>query len=390
MNMIILYLYFYFCTYFIGDDEENSYISTESSASTGLLFSKSQPLNFDYPKRKFGQGPKQSFNPSWYKSFSWLHYEVGKDVVLCATCVSQEKKGNLTLSSKKEDAFLSTGFSNWKKALEKFRKHENSNCHLEAASMSVIRETHENLGEMLSDTLTQEKFENRQILLKILENVRFLRRQGLPFRGNDQEGNFDQMLFHSSKTDSRITEWLKKKSGKYTHPSIQNEYIKIMALSILRDVARNIQNGVFYTIMADEVTDSSNQEQFVLCLRWVDEDLNPHEELVGLYVVPNICADTLVACIRDVLIRMNLTLKNCRGQCYDGASNMSGAKSGVATQIKAKEPRAIFTHCYGHSLQLAVGDMIKDIKILKDVLDTTFEISKLLKYSLKKKRYSKN
>ena len=35
---------------------------------------------------------------------------------------------------------------------------------------------------MFSDTLSQEKFENRQILLKIFENVRFLCRQGLPLR----------------------------------------------------------------------------------------------------------------------------------------------------------------------------------------------------------------
>ena len=59
---------------------------------------------------------------------------------------------------------------------------------------------------MLSDTLNQEKFENGQILLKILENVRFLFRQGLPLRGNKKEGDFDQLLWHSSKTDNRITE----------------------------------------------------------------------------------------------------------------------------------------------------------------------------------------
>ena len=73
-----------------------------------------------------------------------------------------------------------------------------------------------------------------------------------------------------------------------------------MALPILRDIASNIHKGVFYTIMADEVRDSSNQEQFVLCLRWVDVNLNPNEEFIGLHVLPNICADTLVACIRDV------------------------------------------------------------------------------------------
>ena len=45
---------------------------------------------------------------------------------------------SLALSSKKDDAFLSTGCSNWKKALEKFRKHVSSHCDLEASTMSVI------------------------------------------------------------------------------------------------------------------------------------------------------------------------------------------------------------------------------------------------------------
>ena len=290
------------------------------------------------------------------------------------------EKSNLALLSKKDHAFLSTGCLNWNKTLEKLRKRKSSHCHLEASTILVIRGTHEGIGEMFSDTLSQKEFENRQILLKILENVRFLCRQGLPLRRNKKESNFDQLLLRSSKIDRRITEWLKKKSGKYTHPSIQNEFIKIMALSNLGDIASNIYKGAFYTITVDEVTDSLNQVQFVFCLRWVDVDLNPHEEFIGLHVVSNICADTSVACIRDVLIHMNLALKNCRGQCYDGTSNMSRAKSGMATQIKIEEMRVIFSHCYGHSLQLAVGDMIKEVKNLKEALDATSEISKLLKF----------
>ena len=40
-----------------------------------------------------------------------------------------------------------------------------------------------------------------------------------------------------------------------------------------------------------EVTDSSNREQFVICLRWVDEVTN--EDLIGLYQVDDITAATL-------------------------------------------------------------------------------------------------
>ena len=39
-----------------------------------------------------------------------------------------------------------------------------------------------------------------------------------------------------------------------------------MALKILQDIAENINNSIFYMIMADEVTDASNHEQFVICL----------------------------------------------------------------------------------------------------------------------------
>ena len=69
----------------------------------------------------------------------------------------------------------------------------------------------------------------------------------------------------------------------------------------------------------------------------------------------------LVLTALDVLIRINLKLSCCRGQCYDGASNMSGVKSGAAAHVQlcAEEKRALFTHCYRHALNLTIGDTIK-------------------------------
>ena len=81
---------------------------------------------------------------------------------------------------------------------------------------------------------------------------------------------------------------------------------------------------------------------------------------------------------------MNVSMSKCRGQCYDGASNMSGAKKGVAKQLMADEPRALFLHCHGHALNLAAGDAIKQCTVGQDALDTTSEVSKLVKYSPKR------
>ena len=63
---------------------------------------------------------------------------------------------------------------------------------------------------------------------------------------------------------------------------------------------------------------------------------------------------------------------------------MSGAKKGVAKVIANKESRAIFTHCYGHALKLAVGDTIKQCQVMKSTLEVMTEISKLIKKSPKR------
>ena len=81
---------------------------------------------------------------------------------------------------------------------------------------------------------------------------------------------------------------------------------------------------------------------------------------------------------------MNLKLSDCHGQCYDRASNMTCSKRGVATQLQSEEPRAVLTHCYGHSQNLAVGDAVKQSKVCQDALDLAYEISKLIHYSPKR------
>ena len=59
---------------------------------------------------------------------------------------------------------------------------------------------------------------------------------------------------------------------------------------------------------------------------------------------------------------------------------MKGHRNGVATKLAQMESRAVYTHCYGHSLNLACQDTVRDIKVLKDALDTTFELPKFLKF----------
>ena len=146
-------------------------------------------------------------------------------------------------------------------------------------------------------------------------------------------------------------------------------------------MSQSIQHAPFFSVMVDETTDAANIEQVVICLRWVSETLAVHEDFIGLYEVASTGAQTIYFTIKDILLRLNLPFSKVRGQCYDGAATMTGCKFGVATRMNADEPRAIFTHCYGHSLNLVCCDTIKQSKLMQDALDTTHEITKLIKKS---------
>ena len=345
--------------------------------------------SFKFPKRTFGKkNEERSFRAEWCEKYPWLHYNIESDSAFCHLCMTAEHEHKFLASTKRDAAFLSRGFTYWKEGTTALAKHQASACHREASEALLLlpRQIQGDIGDLLSQEHREEKAINRKMFMMILQNIRFLSRQGLALRGGDADvdSNFIQLLHLRGLDCPEIEPWMKKKTNKYTSHDIQNECLQIMALQILREVSQRIRDSACYSILADECTDIANKEQFTIVIRWVGKDLQDHEDFIGLYEVGSITADSLVHAIKDVLIRMNVKLSECRGQCYDGASNMSGSRNGVATQIMAEKKRAVYTHCYGHALNLAVGDAIKQSKVCRDSMETAFEISKLIKFSPKR------
>jgi hypothetical protein len=341
-------------------------------------------LNF--AKRSFGK-QQRGFSATWYQHYPWLHYLQEEDSVLCFYCASAVQQ-KMPIAGHTEQAFTEVGFNNWQKALQKFSKHERSACHRHAADL-ILSKTGD-VADMLSTAHAKEKADNRRALCTILSTLRFLARQGLPLRGNyvsddgsESSSNFMQLLQLRTEDVPVLATWLQKSQDRFTSPMIQNELLEIMAMTVLRKIAEKIA-GKQFSIMVDETTDVSNTEQLVFCLRYVDDQLITHEEFIGLHSLDSTTAQSITHTIEDILLRLSLQLENCRGQCYDGASAMAGSRTGVATTIRAKEPRALYTHCYGHALNLAVQDTVKGNTVLRDTLDTVEEMTKLIKKSPKR------
>lgn len=169
---------------------------------------------------------------------------------------------------------------------------------------------------------------------------------------------------------------LDAEKDKYSSGVIQNEFLEIMALHILslRQIRSGIAKNGFFTITAAECADVSNKETTISNLHTLGglTAHKAHEDVIGLYNVGTIDANSLFSTIEDVLLRMNFGTVSRS----NGASKIVGCRKGVATQLSAKEKRALLIHCYGHALNLAVGDSMKQSKVCKNALDT-----KLVRYS---------
>ena len=280
----------------------------------------------------------------------------------------------------KEDAYIKKGFCSWKKAPKYFYEHQNSPCHKATASYHLVVPQCADVGESMDSQLVQQRQLEREYLLEVIKCLRYLSQQGIPLQGHNNNYNFTQLQYLLGTKDKKIMDHLDGNMGhKYNHHDVQNELLNIMGAQVLREKLATIRDRKFFSIMADEGTDISNLEQLSFCARTVDDDLNVDEDFLGFYEIDNIKSETVVKAIKDILMRCSLSLDDCRGQTYDGASNMIGKHSGVSTKISEEQPKAIATHCQGHSLSLAVKSLTKECPILRDTMGTVGEICVLVK-----------
>ena len=89
--------------------------------------------------------------------------------------------------------------------------------------------------------------------------------------------------------------------------------------------------------------------------------------------------DAIVGCLEG----LGLSLNELRGQGYDGASTTSGERSGVQKRIREIQPKALYTHCAGHSLNLAIVSSCSILSI-RNAIDHIKSLTLWIKASAKR------
>ena len=122
-------------------------------------------------------------------------------------------------------------------------------------------------------------------LVKIISSLRYLTCQGLSIRGNqNKDDNFLQLLKLCQEDCRLLQKWMARDRS-FTNFEIQNELIPLMAHYLLRMILACIKTIIHFVIIVDGTQDCTRQEQESICIRYVDENLEPQEVFVGLLLM---------------------------------------------------------------------------------------------------------
>ena len=149
------------------------------------------------------------------------------------------------------------------------------------------------------------------------------------------------------------------------------------------DLLSSLKASTYFSLMADESTDISSQEEVSVCARWL-HNKKPVEHFLGIMTAKETTAKAIAGYLCTFFESKNMDVTKMSGLGFDGASTMSGQRSGVQLRLRLHSPSAIYVHCRCHQLQLAAINAAKEHTEVKRVLGTLLTIWKAFHYSPKK------
>lgn len=339
---------------------------------------------------------RRNFRIEWKEMYPWLQLkeEGGNQVVKCSICTEAvDCKVLLPTDSRSlntKQAFVVDGFHSWSHALNSFKKHETSRFHMDSAKGLHSMKHAKSVVSHLSAAKQKEMKEARVALFKIFDTIRFIAKEGLPFRGdyktdeNFEDSKFMQLLKMRATDVPELKAWLQRTQYKWLHHSNIEEILKLLAESVLNTILVEIRESKYFSVMMDETADISRMEQVSFCIRYVNDQLDIKEQFIGFYETNNTRSETLYNIFKDILIRCQLDIENIRGQCFDGAANVKGEISGLQSRIKEINPAAMFVHCVAHRLNLVVQDAFTGCSYINNFLGIVKQMISFIRDSPKR------
>ena len=151
-------------------------------------------------------------------------------------------------------------------------------------------------------------------------------------------------------------------------PTSQKKLIEIIGKRIIqKQFKEEIKDAQYHSVLVDEVTNSNN-EILSICIRYVNKEKQVREVFLDFLSLERITGECIGQTILNFYEEKGISIRDCRGQCYDGAPNMQSLKKRAGSFILKKSPKAYTTHCCSHSLILPLASTCK-IPIITNIVE---------------------
>ncbi|XP_062924647.1 zinc finger MYM-type protein 1-like [Mobula hypostoma] len=285
--------------------------------------------------------------------FTYVHKPTNKQHARNWLCYS-ESKGSLfcfprkVMTSGCSSKFSEEGFNDWKNASNLLSRHEESSSHRHTLISLLKRKNKAKCvnSHLVKEMETEQKYW-RTLLEQIIEVVKFSAEQGLSFHGSDEtvgsphNGNYLGLSELLAKFDPFLAEHINARANKgrghksYLSKTTCEEFISLIGSSILDHIISEANKYKYYSVSLDSTPDISNVDQLTLTVRYVLPS-EPVERFVKFLDMEGHSAEQLAQSLLDFLKENDIDIKDCRGQSYDNASNLSGKYSGDVLVVFAQ------------------------------------------------------
>ena len=335
------------------------------------------------------------FQLSWLETYKWLVYSQSANGGLCKFCVLFPPAASGATSS--INTFVTRAFVNLQKASGnsgKLQSHGKLKYHREAATraqafLTTMQNPERSIQHYVSLQAREQYDKNMHVLSTIVNAILYCGKQNIALRGHRDDwtssapnkGNFIALLNLIAQYDEKLKQHLEygKRNALYTSKTVQNEILVIIGKFIREKLTEDISHdSTYFSIIGDEVTEShSNREVLSVCLRFVAWNRSKpciKEVFFDVSFLSRTTGAAIATAIEKSLKLNNIDISKARGQAYDGAAAMSSENVGAQVRIRNLAPKAVYTHCRSHVLNLSIAATCRlpEVQNMVDGINSVF------------------